>query len=60
MADLMTLDMAIEEYEAKFGDVPRIVIESKGFDHDKIEQLLIAVDTNEPIDDREDIDDLAL
>lgn len=58
--DEMTLEMAAKEYEEKFGSLPRIVMESKGYPSEKIEQLINAVDTNEPIVDPEDIDDLVL
>lgn len=58
--DEMTLEKAAQEYKAKFGSLPRIVMESKGYPHEKIEQLLTAVDTNEPIVDPENIDDLVL
>jgi hypothetical protein len=60
MADELTLDGAIEEYEAVFGDAPRFVLEGKGFEYEKAIRLLEAVEAGKPIEDLDNIDDLSL
>lgn len=56
----MTLDEAFAEYKEKFGSVPEIMRQKRGAPYEIIEELLVAVDTNEPIQELENIDEANL
>lgn len=56
----MTLNDAFAEYAEKFGSIPEIMQQKRGFPHEIIEELLEAVETNTPIQDIENIDQVDL